>query len=169
LFIHDVDVVEPFFSFDSIIKMGEAPHHRGQKSSKQKRKVAHAEILTSSPYKRYLENSKANTSTIGKRKQSVSGKGAISIKKQRKETAKQTKTVKQASQKNNTKKATKIKAAKITQVTANDDSVPCLYCGDLYGESNEPWIQCQACLDWAHVGCAGANKNQTSYICERCT
>jgi len=32
------------------------------------------------------------------------------------------------------------------------------------------WIQCQlqACLDWAHIGCARLSANDMHFVCERC-
>jgi hypothetical protein len=61
------------------------------------------------------------------------------------------------------------KEKSIKCASTSDATVPCLYCGDLYGDSAESWIQCQACNDWAHFGCAGASQNQHSFVCERCT
>ena len=54
------------------------------------------------------------------------------------------------------------------KTSTSDDMVPCLYCGGLYKDSSEPWIQCLICHDWAHIGCAGVAKNEPRFICERC-
>jgi len=143
-------------SFYSITKMCETPYLRGQESSRRKRKVAHATVLTSSPYKKELESARTNqlakTPKVGKRQRAAAESGT-----------------KSKTNRSITKKAKKTKGSKCTQATANnDDTVPCLYCGDLYADSAEPWIQCQSCLEWAHIGCAGASDSQHSFICERC-
>ena len=40
--------------------------------------------------------------------------------------------------------------------TKNFVKVMIWYSGGRYKDSNEPWIQCLACHEWAHIGCAGA-------------
>ena len=49
-----------------------------------------------------------------------------------------------------------------------EDRASCLYCTDLYVNSTESWIQCQECLEWAHVGCAGVTKHDEHFVCEHC-
>ena len=35
----------------------------------------------------------------------------------------------------------------------DDDSCPCLICGETYSRPKEKWIQCQDCKLWAHLDC----------------
>ncbi|CAI6356809.1 unnamed protein product [Macrosiphum euphorbiae] len=54
--------------------------------------------------------------------------------------------------------------------TSNEDDVECLYCGNTYLQSNEGWVQCRACLKWAHCSCAGEDDNDDElyHICDIC-
>lgn len=65
----------------------------------------------------------------------------------------------------------KKKIKKLPSHTLSRDDTECLYCGYTYAESNEGWICCQDCAQWAHLSCAGKDgegKNM-SFICEKCS
>lgn len=49
-----------------------------------------------------------------------------------------------------------------------EENVPCLVCGDLYGhsKSGESWVQCNICQEWAHQLCT--DYNSRVYICDNC-
>ena len=44
-----------------------------------------------------------------------------------------------------------------------EDRASCLYCTDLYVNSTKSWIQCQECLEWAHVGFAGVTEHDEHF------
>ena len=46
----------------------------------------------------------------------------------------------------------------------------CLYCDELYSTSasNEGWIQCVDCKNWAHEQCSGADENDDIFMCDFC-
>ncbi|XP_043228646.1 uncharacterized protein LOC122384902 [Amphibalanus amphitrite] len=48
--------------------------------------------------------------------------------------------------------------------------VPCLYCGESFGDSvaGEGWACCTCCKKWAHDECAGLDDNDANYVCEFC-
>ncbi|KAL1492292.1 hypothetical protein ABEB36_012766 [Hypothenemus hampei] len=51
----------------------------------------------------------------------------------------------------------------------NDIEAECLFCSSKFSRDKhgEVWIQCLMCSMWAHVDCAGANKDE--YICDFCS
>lgn len=50
-----------------------------------------------------------------------------------------------------------------------EDDTNCLYCSHSYLESNEIWICCQKCTQWAHLSCSGKEENiDQTFICENC-
>lgn len=52
----------------------------------------------------------------------------------------------------------------------DDDDTACIYCNGLYTHSKhgEKWIQCQVCRLWAHTECGGIDSRAKSYVCELC-
>ena len=57
---------------------------------------------------------------------------------------------------------------KIKKMKVKNADVECLYCGNTYLQSNEGWVQCRACLKWAHCSCAGEydNDDELYHICD---
>jgi len=152
--------------FSDVIQV---PKQLRQPSLKRKRKVAHAEIITSSPYKNELKKRKPlNESTKTSRtKETVSENEEQQSKKKRligENTTKKTRITRPKTQKMKSKKHT----------TANDDddddNTLCLYCKGAYRESVEGWIQCTGqCQLWAHNSCAGVDsQGPTNFVCELC-
>jgi len=150
--------------FSDVIQV---PKQLRQPSLKRKRKVAHAEIITSSPYKNELKKRKSlNESTKTSRtKETVSKNEEQQSKKKRigESTTKKTRITRPKTQKMKSKK----------HITANDDdddNTLCLYCKGAYRESVEGWIQCTGqCKLWAHNSCAGVDsQGPTDYVCELC-
>lgn len=52
-------------------------------------------------------------------------------------------------------------------VTAEEDA-ECLFCNEKFSQNSqgELWVMCLMCSLWAHVECAGAEKD--TYICDYC-
>jgi len=175
-------VVETGISFYSISKMDETPYRRPKPGAgKSKRKVAHATVLTSSPYKQELAAMKASqlAKTAGKRgkkcESNLPTADDTKAKKPKVNRSKATKDSTQTAGKRGKKcesnlpttdnikaKKPKVKSSKAakdstetsarsrqrlqkekstTHASTSDATVPCLYCGDLFGESTESWIQ----------------------------
>lgn len=49
-----------------------------------------------------------------------------------------------------------------------DDDTTCIFCDRKFSDDRkgELWVQCLMCSLWAHVDCAGAEKDY--YICDYC-
>ena len=49
----------------------------------------------------------------------------------------------------------------------DDDSCPCLLCGEPFSNSlpGEKWVQCTACKMWAHENCTSGDK---CFVCDHC-
>jgi len=153
-----------------------------------KREVAHAKIITSSPYKRKLENAaeekKKKTDAKRKRSEKAAEKKAKNAESKAKtavakmkqsEKSGQSKVKKAEAQRKHTEKsATCIKknkknGKKSVQMTVEDDDANCLYCNELYSTSSEAWVQCQgSCQKWSHLSCAGVTATDKNFMCEIC-
>jgi hypothetical protein len=51
------------------------------------------------------------------------------------------------------------------------ENAPCLYCSGLYLDSNEGWVGCSLCGNWAHCSCAGVDDDddeEAMFTCEFC-
>lgn len=128
-----------------------------KRNSRRKGKTA---VLTSTPYKKELEESfeknKSKTPKLKKTKRKIE---AIekSKKNKRKPAIKQVKVSKHRN------------SSSDSENTCNSDA-ECLYCGDLYSLSSEGWIACSICLRWAHISCAGIDDedDEEVLICELC-
>ena len=145
-------------------------------STSRKRRVGHACILTKSPYKRQLMESKQiKTDAHQKKEQRAKKKLEKEINKQiklqqngngpkptsrwgdptsgsskRKSGPRKKKSVSAQSDKRKRSTRPKMSSSK----KAENDDCECLYCGGLYSESTEDFIQCQGgCEKWAHIGC----------------
>ena len=129
---------------------------------KRKRKVAHAAILTSSPYKRELrldsmKRKKPNVTRKQGRKMAMrSGK-------------KVAKTVNSQLGKGVMSKQRKPPLGKLSKPTGGEDW-RCVICKEFWSEcpEGEEWIRCQICGDWAHVLCSSLEGRADSYICDYC-
>jgi len=113
-------------------------------------------VLTSSPYKKLLENKKQSVKVVpgasNKRKLKVipepTGKPVKAAKK---------------------KSIGKMKSGSKTKSAETDSDAECLYCQELFSKSaaGEKWIECTLCAQWAHVACAvdcGDN-----FVCDFCS
>ena len=112
--------------------------------SRQRGKTA---ILTSSPYKKALEENQS------KKKAPVKATPATQQKPRQKKPPKGGKGGKGASKK-----------------SVSGEDVACLYCDGKWSESSESWVHCGDCENWAHYSCAGIDEGDRDpdYLCELC-
>lgn len=108
----------------------------------RKRRVGHAQIITSSPYKAILQQSAKAC-----RKLKLGSKG-VKQKEQRKATSKTAKTDGSSS-------------------STAADRTPCMFCEILHCESNVDWFKCRVCQQWACGQCAHMGRKKT-YLCDSC-
>ena len=152
-----------------------------------KREVAHAKIITSSPYKRKLENAAEEKQKKADAKRKRSEKAAEKkAKKAESKTKPAEPKIKQSEKsaeskvkKTETKRKQTQKSAagikknknrsKSDKVNVEDDEANCLYCNELYSTSSEAWIKCQGpCQKWSHLSCAGLTATDKHFVCEIC-
>lgn len=114
---------------------------KSQAKRKRTRKTERAEVLTSSPYKKTLEEKSKNTK----------------VKRQRK--------TKKADGKVNQTSAETPQSEKASSDEAEE--WPCLVCGEPFRNSRagEKWIECTVCRLWAHEECT---PGEAGYICQNC-
>ncbi|KAK9892690.1 hypothetical protein WA026_021545 [Henosepilachna vigintioctopunctata] len=108
-------------------------------------------VLTSTPYKKYLEE-EANKRIDIEQKKSL------------KERKKFKKTV-------TNKQNAKRKKQKISDSSENESDTECHFCTESYSEDNEGevWIRCVMCLKWGHEACAGVdNVDEGNFTCDIC-
>ena len=141
-------------SFEEIIGIPKQASHRPA----QKRKVAHSEILTSSPYKNNVEAAKKTITKAMKKKSNAKGKG-----KKSRNTQVMSKTQKVSA---------KRKKNEPEQSLSNDI---CGYCGVKFGcpedpKSSDDWIQCKPCHTWFHESCGEecGIMDDDSFTCQKC-
>jgi len=130
--------------------------------------VAHAAVVTSSPFKRALEESRKTTEVKRQKKETKENKD-----KQKKKVSKvgkkliQEKT-KGMKKKKNEAKPGKKKAESKKKEQEDEQDTRCLYCEELYSESVDGWIRCRVCFRWAHDLCAGTEDGSSDFVCELC-
>ena len=133
-------------------------YHRDEQpvSGRKKRKVAYAEVLTSSPYK---ENLKASYTERCKRDEKKCSKKR-SLRKTTENPKKSGKRQRNSEQRGG-KKAKDV-----------EDATPCSACLVRFCDdrSGSQWIQCQQCSSWFHNTCQGLpDKPQRTFICIECS
>lgn len=119
------------------------------KIKQNNRKRSRTAILTSSPYKKELEEEKLQQE--------------------------QKKTPKRVAKDDNTAKSAKKFKTKMKKYVndANvdlDDDPECFYCGEVWSKSRQEdgWIQCSVCKRWAHKACSGCDDEDDIFCCEFC-
>lgn len=104
------------------------------------RKTQKSEIITSSPYKKDIEERQKSRSNKKDKAKKQKGKGA-------KKTLKTTKNIQSLSQEDREKET------------------ECIICGETF---EEDWIQCHECKDWAHEDCVYIDSSDVHYYCDVC-
>jgi hypothetical protein len=123
----------------------------------RKRKVGHAQLITSSPYQQALEESTAKKS-----------KENCPIKAHPRE--RPASKIKKSTNTKTTKEAAKLRkpCEKEEQSRDDQDRTPCIYCEILYFQSNVPWIRCKRCERWACNDCVTLGIKKSS-VCSDCS
>jgi len=148
-------------------------------SSTRKRAVSHAEVLTSTPYKEQLEerNAKKSTPSLGltKKRSKLTKRELFNSTSDTKDTKtrakKQTKdaTKKRQSKREKPKSKQRIQQPSDSHRSDDNTQASCLYCAELWCESEGSWIRCQGlCKNWAHTACAGVDAKTKHFVCELC-
>ncbi|KAJ4437385.1 hypothetical protein ANN_17529, partial [Periplaneta americana] len=125
---------------ETIQQLSPIPDASKKREVSRRRKSERSEVLTSSPYKTYLEE-KNNEKLKREVKSLVRGKRPLSGKFFPKSSRKTTK-------KNDEKEET-----------------TCIFCGESH---DEDWIQCSSCQMWAHEACASIPETSVTYECDFC-
>lgn len=112
-------------------------------SGARKRKVGHAQVITSSPYKTALEASSSS------RPKSKIKKGNV------------------VERKHQTSKKPKV-PAKLQIPTEEEDRTPCFYCEIPYCQSKVSWVSCHRCKRWACGDCLVLKKKKP-FVCSECS
>lgn len=62
------------------------------------------------------------------------------------------------------------KKKNVSETSDTENDAACLYCGGLWSESNERWIECESCRNWAHISCAhvSSDEEDPDFICNKC-
>ena len=131
-------------------------------SSRQSRARGQTVVLTSSPYKRQLEERMKEADISGRKAKKVKSRPTKATSKPPKQPKKQ-------------KPATSPKKNKPRRQCVNNmpeadsqSDASCLYCSELYSQSapGEQWIKCRSCAGWAHTECAGTKRK--TFVCDLC-
>jgi histone demethylase JARID1 len=152
-----------------------------------KRKVAHAAVITSSPFKKDLEAAqelknnkkqrleeklKKKNKKGAKEKKELSNRKTMETQVQKP----QRKTRRSATKRQEKEKKEKTKYRPDVATNSSDvnqlndaENCRCLYCGELYSESVDRWVCCDGgCNQWAHELCAGKDNDLSTFVCELC-
>lgn len=127
--------------YQRILDLSPLPDAAKKRSQSSKRKSEKSQILTSSPYKLFVEE------------------------KENEKTAKESKKILTTKFKK-TNRPEKIKKSRIQTPAQNLNTVTtCVVCLE---NNDEDWIQCSNCKQWAHEACADIPECSDNYICDRC-
>lgn len=114
---------------------------------RKKRRVGHAEIITSSPYKTTLRQEKEVQAS---KKLKLESKKMNQVK-QRKVSSKARPTANSGS----------------VNVIGKSDRTPCMFCEILHCESTVSWYRCKNCQQWACGLCAHMGRKKV-FVCDTC-
>jgi len=129
-------------------------------TAKGKRRLSlPATVLTASPYKKQLRESKASQQ---KKKEIPTGPAKRKTNKPRSKSADQSKKQKQESKGSTQPEA---KKRKICSKSEDTESYKCYVCGENF--EDEVWIQCDGCSIWGHEACVDLSHAE-HFFCESC-
>ena len=135
-----------------ISEISPRPKASAKQTVRQMRSAQKSEELTSSPYKRKLENVQDRKTTKSiKPKQTKPRKAAVKISKI------------QDHQANKSKR--NLNFADNVVVESNSEDWHCCLCEE---SVIEDMVQCSSCNKWAHESCSGCSKDQENFICDLC-
>lgn len=146
-----------------------------QKQSNRGRKPGKAQILTSSPYKRELQDSlkkKENSVKTGTKTKKINPvcKNLLFNEKKGKNILlrKQKDSIDFTSSESGSDFIPNDSSDESPDRSSQDDA-KCIYCNSLYSEDQrgETWVQCISCRQWARELCSGVEKDY--YLCEYCS
>ena len=124
----------------------------------RKRKAESAAILTSSPFKKTLQE-----------KQAAKQKKSVKVTQNREQPAKGRKNADVRKTKGKSKKQSQRGKSKSGQdsESSDDEDWPCIVCAELWtnSRSREVWVECQLCKKWAHEKCTPGTH---FFICPNC-
>ena len=126
------------------------------RKSRSGRKVGHAEVITSSPYKRSLEQASATSAT----------KPAKSAKRAKLQNVIGT-TSEGSGKSGETKRAGRPKSKAKPQDQTKTDTTPCMYCDIAYCDSDVPWLRCRVCKGWSCGACVTISRRRW-FCCSSC-
>lgn len=138
------------------------------------RKKGKTAIITESPYKAELqaekEKKEAERKAKAERKEIRIKKRLFSELELKSKTNKKQKLGRKGKGNIKDSKAEKIKKKKEAGSSDDEEDAECLYCGYFYSKSNEGWVSCVRCKNWAHNSCAGIDSedDESILVCELC-
>ena len=157
------------------------PALKSVRSSRSRRAVAHAKIITASPYKRKLKEAElekhqkmdVKKKRLDKAYQQSSTHVSPKVKKPRSqkpllENKKGKKSGTSATRKSGKGEIDGKKRASAFTGKSKITDASCLYCCELYSESTPREVDTVSgsCSKWAHNSCAGLTKSQKCFVCE---
>ncbi|CAK1588229.1 unnamed protein product [Parnassius mnemosyne] len=144
------------------------PDAAKKRTAARKRKSERSEILTSSPYKKVVEEKENEKNMKDKRKEikskfkvAMGGKG-----KQTKRNKTKGKSVDKGKEATNVRpKGKKGSEVEPLTETSNTNITICVVSLE---DTDEDWIQCSSCRGWVHEACADIPECGDGFICDRC-
>ncbi|KAK7095676.1 hypothetical protein V1264_005052 [Littorina saxatilis] len=147
----------------SVALISQNPSVSQQKlAAKRKSRKTEAELITSSPYKRKLEEWQAKQKPT--KKTSKSKPNTENTEKQKAKNKKTSKSKPNPNPNPNTEKQ-KARNKKTSVSHQQEASWFCFLCREC---TCEDMIQCLMCSEWVHVDCAGTTESQREYFCDVC-
>jgi len=132
----------------------------------RKRRAQKAKVLTSSPFKRQLEEVKQKKLELEQTRSKRREKKALKEQTSKKPAKAQQQNLKKSTRKKKTKTSTN-EYKKCSAASDNSEQCFCLYCHELYTDPPiEDWIQCCVCKKWCHESCAPVDS--PDFVCDFC-
>ncbi|CAF4935193.1 unnamed protein product [Pieris macdunnoughi] len=132
------------------------------KRSKIIRKKVDTSILTSTPYKTYLEEEMEKKRVMEEKQKARKEKKANKAKKSKE---------KQVKREKMQDRQEKIKNKHESESSGDEDDTECMFCTQPYSNDvlGEGWVRCVSCLNWGHEECAGIDSDDfDNFTCDIC-
>ncbi|CAH1987730.1 unnamed protein product [Acanthoscelides obtectus] len=139
----------------ALTELSPVPDASKRRTTVRRRKAERSEIITSSPYKRMLEEKRADKRNVEQLKKKVNVSEKDVIKKGKsllsgRDVSKKTKTNKNEN---------------LPPPRRSIEETVCPLCAESH---EEDWIQCGNCKIWVHEACANVSELSDQYICDYC-